>query len=147
MRLVAYQTDIPQNLGALMRVAACFNAPLDVIGPCGFPFSDRDVRRVAMDYADLVDVTVHVSWAAFLKSEERRDGRLVLLTTKAASPLPEFDWRETDLLMVGRESAGVPGHVHDEADVRLRIPMAEGARSLNVAVSAGIALAYGFNGT
>ena len=65
MRLVAYQTDIPQNLGALMRVAACFDAPLDVIGPCGFPFSGRDVKRVAMDYADLVDVTVHISWPAF----------------------------------------------------------------------------------
>ena len=145
MRLVAYQTDIPQNLGALMRVAACFDAPLDVIGPCGFPFSDRDVKRVAMDYADLVNVTVHISWPAFLKSEERKAGRLVLLTTKAASPLPDFDWRGTDLIMVGRESAGVPDHVHEEADARLRIPMADGARSLNVAVSAGIALASGFH--
>lgn len=145
MRLAAFQTDMPQNLGALMRVAVCFDAPLDVILPCGFPFSSRDIKRVAMDYADLVDVSIHTSWTTFLHSETIKHRRVILLTTKGAESVSAFNWKHDDVLLMGRESAGAPDYVHEAVNARVRIPMSEQARSLNIAVSAGIALSYAFN--
>ncbi len=121
----------------MIRLAACFDAGIDVIEPCGFPFSVKALRRSAMDYADIADITRHASWEAF---QAQRTGRLILMTTKAASPLWDFNFRAGDTIMLGRESAGVPGEVAQACDARLLIPMPGGGRSLNVAVSAGIAI-------
>jgi tRNA (cytidine/uridine-2'-O-)-methyltransferase len=137
MRLALYQPDIPQNAGAIVRLCACLGVPLDVIEPAGFLFTVREMRRVAMDYAPLADVTRHASWAAFL---ERRAGRLVLLTTKAVTRHVDFAFAPDDVLLLGRESAGAPDEVHAAADARLRIPLRPGARSLNLAVAAGMVL-------
>lgn len=138
MRLALYQPDIPANVGAAIRVAACFGAGLDIIGPCGFPLDSKDLRRAAMDYGALAPPRLHDGWGSFLAA--RGAGRLVLLTTKAATAIYEFDFRSDDIVLMGRESAGVPADVHEGADARLLIPMAEGARSLNVAVAAAVAL-------
>lgn len=141
MRLALFQPDIPQNAGAAIRVAACFGAALDIIEPCGFPLDSKALRRTALDYGALATPALHASWPAFLKSPERNAGRLVLLTTKAAAALWDFSFRESDILMTGRESEGAPDEVHAAADARLCIPLAPGARSLNVAVAAAVALA------
>jgi len=121
----------------MIRLAACFGVPIDVIEPCGFPFSIKALKRSAMDYADIADITRHDSWELF---QEQREGRLILLTTKSATPLWDFTFQAGDILMTGRESAGVPDDVAHAADARLLIPMPGGGRSLNVAVSSGIAL-------
>jgi tRNA (cytidine/uridine-2'-O-)-methyltransferase len=136
VRLALYQPDIPQNLGAALRIAACFGVGVDVIEPCGFPLTDRALRRAALDYR--AATTRHAGWEAFRGAPERSDGRLVLLTTRAAARLPDFAFRDGDTLLMGRESAGVPDAVHDAAAARVKIPIA--GRALNVAVSAGVAL-------
>jgi len=138
VRLAVYQPDIAPNLGAMIRICACFNVALDIIEPCGFPLSLKSLRRAAMDYADLADMTRHDSWDRFQAA--RPGGRLILLTTKAESNLWDFTFRPGDTLMMGRESAGVPDEVHNACDGHVRIPMPGGGRSLNVAVSAGVAL-------
>ncbi|HLG87511.1 MAG TPA: tRNA (cytidine(34)-2'-O)-methyltransferase [Alphaproteobacteria bacterium] len=138
MRLILYQPDIPQNTGAIMRLAACMGVPLDIIEPCGFPLDDTRLRRAGMDYIDLLDMTRRASWEAF---RGEVSGRLVLLTTRAATRHSDFVFSADDLILLGRESAGVPQHVHDAADARIRIPMRDGVRSLNVAQAAAIALA------
>ncbi len=137
MRLALYEPDIPQNTGTLMRLAACFNLPVDIIEPCGFVFNDQKMRRAGMDYLDLVDYTRHVSWDAFYS---QHTGRIVLLTTKGAQSHISFSFRSDDILLLGRESAGVPDFVHNQADARLRIPMRSNTRSLNVAISGAIVL-------
>lgn len=137
MRLALYEPDIPQNTGTLMRLAACFNLPVDIIEPCGFIFNDQKMRRAGMDYLDIVDYTRHDSWEKFYA---RRQGRIVLLTTKGSEPYQKFTFRNDDILLLGRESAGVPDFVHQAADVRLRIPMRPETRSINVAVSGAIVL-------
>jgi tRNA (cytidine/uridine-2'-O-)-methyltransferase len=139
MRLALFQPDIPQNLGAALRLAACLGVPLDVIEPCGFPLSDAAIRRSALDYGALAEVKRHAGWADFA-GDPQRAGRLILFTTKAADPLPGFGFRPDDVLLFGRESAGVPDAVHAAADVRLCIPLVAGARSLNVVTAAAIAL-------
>src|SRR3569623_1338104 len=140
MRLALFQPDIPQNLGAALRLGACLDVSVDVIEPCGFPLSDAGVRRAAMDYGVLANLTRHASWREFLSAPERKSGRLVLFTTRGAAPLHGFEFHADDTLLFGRESAGVPEEVHAAAKVRLFIPLAPGARSLNVTVSAAIAL-------
>jgi tRNA (cytidine/uridine-2'-O-)-methyltransferase len=147
MRLAIFQPDIPQNLGGSIRLAACLGVPVDVIEPCGFPLSDKAVRRTAMDYADSVDLTRHSSWAAFLAAPARQAGRLVLFTTKGAAPYLTFDFEPGDTLLFGRESAGAPDEVHAAAQARLFIPIHPPARSLNVVVAAAIALAEGLRRT
>ena len=139
MRLALYQPDIPQNVGAAIRAAACFGAEMDVIEPCGFPLDSREVRRVAMDYGAAAAPAAHSGWAAFLESAG--PARLVLLTTRAEETIWEFRFRPDDIILMGRESAGAPEDVHARADARLRIPLAPGARSLNVAVAAAVTLA------
>lgn len=141
MRLALFQPDIPQNLGAALRLGACLGVPLDVIEPCGFPLSDRAVRRAAMDYAETAEIVRHASWARFLEAPARRQGRLLLFTTRGAEPFHRFEYRPGDVLLFGRESAGVPAEVHEAADARLYIPLVPGARSLNVVNAAAMALA------
>ena len=138
MRLALFQPDIAPNCGAMLRLCACLGIGADVIGPCGFVWSDAKLRRAGMDYLDQVDLRRHDSWAAFQAA--RGSGRLVLLTTHGDSALPGFAFRPDDTLMVGSESAGVPAEVHAAADARVAIPMAAGARSLNVALAAALAL-------
>lgn len=138
MRLALYEPDIPQNLGAFIRLAACLGTALDIIEPCGFPVDDRRIRRAAMDYVDLARLQRHASWAAFCR--DRTPGRLVLLTTTGATSLPQARFEADDILLVGRESAGVPPDVHAAADLRVRVPMRKGARSLNVALAAAVVL-------
>lgn len=139
MRLALFQPDIPQNLGAAIRLAACLGVPLDVIEPCGFPLGDAAIRRVAMDYEVRADVTRHAGWGSF-RGESAPSGRLVLFTTRAAQPFHDFAFRPDDVLLFGRESAGVPDEVHAAADARLIIPLAPGVRSLNVVTAATLAL-------
>ena len=138
MRLALYQPDIPQNLGAFIRLAACLGTPLDIIEPCGFPVDDKRIRRAAMDYVDLAQIRRHASWDAFQR--DRVQGRLVLLTTGGATVLPDARFRPDDILLLGRESAGVPTEVHEAADLRVRVPLQKGARSLNVALAAAMVL-------
>ena len=138
MRIALYQPDQAGNVGTILRLAACLGAGVDIVEPCGFPFSDRALKRAGMDYLELAAVTRHASWAAF---EAQRTGRLVLLTTQGATPLPDARFVDGDTLLFGSESSGAPAEVHARADLRVRIPQVEGTRSLNIAVSAGIALA------
>ncbi|MBL8773156.1 MAG: tRNA (cytidine(34)-2'-O)-methyltransferase [Phenylobacterium sp.] len=142
MRLALFQPDIPQNLGAALRLTACLGVPLDVIEPCGFPLSDAAIRRAAMDYAALAQVKRHAGWTDF-RAASAGQGRLVLFTTRAAEPFHDFAFAASDILLFGRESAGVPEDVHVAADARLRIPIAPGARSLNVVTAAALALGEG----
>jgi len=140
MRLALFQPDIPQNLGAAIRLAACLGVGLDVIEPCGFPLSDAAIRRSAMDYSGLADVRRHAGWADF-RAATAGDGRLVLFTTQARQPLHDFAFEPGDILLFGNEGAGAPDEVHARADLRVRIPIRGQVRSLNLGVSAGIALA------
>lgn len=136
MRIALYQPDIAQNTGTILRLAACLSTPVDVIGPTGFDMTDRALRRAGLDYLDHADLTRHESFASFMAN--RRAGRLVLLSSHAPQSLYEFTFETGDTLLFGRESAGVPDAVHDAADARLRIPIREGLRSLNLAVAAAL---------
>ncbi|MDI7774884.1 tRNA (cytidine(34)-2'-O)-methyltransferase [Asticcacaulis sp. EMRT-3] len=148
MRLALYQPDIPQNLGAALRLSAAFAIELDVIEPCGFPLGDKAIRRAAMDYAACAKVSHHASWTAYLDFlSDLPRSRLVLMTTKAAEPLYDFTFRPDDILLMGRESAGVPDEVHARADARLLIPMSPQARSINVINAASMALGEGLRQT
>jgi tRNA (cytidine/uridine-2'-O-)-methyltransferase len=138
MRLALYQPDMPPNTGAMMRLCACLGVGLDIIEPCGFPLDDAKLRRAAMDYIDHLDLARHRSWNDFTAQIGAR--RLILLTTRGAVPYTGFAFRGDDILMVGRESAGVPDDVHARADARIVIPLKPPARSLNVAISAAMAL-------
>lgn len=139
MRLALYEPDIPPNLGTLIRLGACLGVPLDVIEPCGFPWGDRDLKRAAMDYGALGEVIRHESWESF-STNRLTSARIVLLTTKAALPFTAFTFKPSDILLVGRESAGVPDTIHQAADARVTIPMRPPARSLNMAVAAAMVL-------
>jgi len=138
--LALYQPDIPQNAGNILRLAACLGVPVHVIGPAGFDLSDRALRRAGMDYLGHVEIVRHVDWEKF---ESRRVGscqRLVLLTTGGDRSYIDFAFAPGDILLLGRESAGVPDAVHAAADARLAIPMRAGLRSINVAAAAAMAL-------
>lgn len=140
MRVALYQPDIPQNTGTILRMAACLNVTVEVIGPAGFDMSDRALRRAGLDYLDQVQIERHVSFAAFDNSRRERSARLLLLTTTGASPYTDFRYADDDILLAGRESTGVPPEVHDAADARLKVPMSTGLRSLNVAVALAMVL-------
>ena len=137
MRLALYQPDIPQNAGAILRLADCMGVDVDVIEPSGFVWSDRHLKRTGMDYMDRVHVVHHDSWSRFLTA---RTNRLVLLTTKASMNHHNFSFDRADILLCGSESSGVPQTVHDVVDAQIRIPMSDDARSLNVAIAAAIVL-------
>ncbi len=139
-RLALYQPDIPQNTGTLLRLAACLGVPVDIIEPAGFDVSDRNFRRAGLDYLDRVEIVRHASWRAFEEWRTRQGRRLVLATTKGALPYTEFAFSGEDILLLGRESAGVPDEVHQAADDRVVVPMQPGLRSLNVAVAGAMIL-------
>jgi len=140
MRVALYQPDIAGNVGTVLRLGACFDADIDIIEPCGFAFSDRALRRAGMDYAAFGRHRRHADWAAF-RASVAPDARIVLFTTAGATDLPLARFEARDVLLFGSESAGVPADIHALADLRVRIPLAPAARSLNVAVAAGIGLA------
>lgn len=140
MRLVIYQPDIPQNTGTMLRTCACLGIGAAIVEPAAFDVSDRHFRRAGLDYLDHVDIERHASFSAFEAARRERGLRLVLATTQGAVPYTDFAFRADDLIMVGRESAGVPDSVHAAADARVAIPMRPDLRSLNVAVSAAMIL-------
>ena len=136
--LAVFQPDIAQNLGAMLRLTACFGVSINIIEPCGFPFSQKVLRRSAMDYMDFAKINHHTSYKNF---REKTPGRVILLTTKAKKSIWEHSFENNDTLLVGRESAGVPKYVADDSDYCLKIPIIDRARSLNVVTAAAIALA------
>ncbi|RUW95285.1 MAG: tRNA (cytidine(34)-2'-O)-methyltransferase [Mesorhizobium sp.] len=135
LRIALYQPDIAGNTGTILRFAACLGLGVDIIEPAGFPLSDRALKRAGMDYLEMADLTRHVDWNAFEEWRKARADRLVLLSTRATARYTDFSFTDRDILLFGRESAGVPDPVHQAADVRLTIPMQPTARSLNVALS------------
>jgi tRNA (cytidine/uridine-2'-O-)-methyltransferase len=138
MHLALYQPDIPPNTGTIIRMAACLDVVVHIIEPCGFPFGEKSFRRAGMDYIDQSKITHHKSWKEFLGAIGKK--RIILLTTKSTKPYAEFKFHDDDILVMGRESAGVPDHVHQRADHRLVIPMTPDTRSLNIALSAAMVL-------
>jgi tRNA (cytidine/uridine-2'-O-)-methyltransferase len=139
MRLALYQPDIPQNAGTLMRLASCMDIPMDLIEPCGFVLGDKNLKRAGMDYLEHLDLTRHATFDRFRETHQKQ--RVILLTTKTEASFLDFQFRTDDILLAGRESLGVPDDVHHACDARLRIPMAAGRRSINVAVSVAMVLA------
>ena len=139
MRIALYEPDIPQNTGTILRLTACLGLEAHIIEPTGFPSSDRAFRRAGMDYLDQVALTRHSSWTTFDGWRRGARLRLVLFTTAAEQSYLDHAYRRDDILLFGRESAGVPAAVHQAADARLKIPMREGLRSLNVAMAAAMA--------
>jgi tRNA (cytidine/uridine-2'-O-)-methyltransferase len=135
LRIALYQPDIAGNTGTILRLAACLGLGVDIIEPAGFPLSDQALKRAGMDYLEMAALTRHVDWHAFEDWRGREARRLVLLSTKAATAYTDFVFATDDVLLFGRESAGVPEPVHEAADARLTIPMRPGARSINVALS------------
>jgi tRNA (cytidine/uridine-2'-O-)-methyltransferase len=140
MRIALFQPDIAGNVGTILRLAACLAVPCDIIEPCGFPFSDKALKRAGMDYAAAAHITRHGDWRNFKQQAGVKGQRIALLSSKATTSLFETLFRADDILLFGSESAGVPQEVHDGCDLHIRIPMHAGFRSLNVAVSAGIAV-------
>ncbi|MCZ4428385.1 tRNA (cytidine(34)-2'-O)-methyltransferase [Agrobacterium sp. SOY23] len=138
IRIALYQPDIPGNTGTILRLAACLGLGVDIIEPAGFDISDRNLKRAGMDYIAAAALTRHVSWDRFEEWRATTDRRLVLASTKAALPYTNIAYRADDILLFGRESAGVPDHVHDKTDERIIIPMVAGQRSINVAMSAAM---------
>ncbi len=137
MRIALFQPDIAGNVGTILRLAACFGLPVDIIEPCGFAFSERSLKRAGMDYAAQAQIRRYIDWDQFLASQS---GRLILLSTKGDSVLTDAGFVDGDTLLLGSESAGAPDFVHNAAAKVVRIPLREGFRSLNVAVAAGIAV-------
>jgi len=142
MQIALYQPDIPQNVGAFLRLSACMSIPLHVIEPCGFPWDEKKIRRAGMDYIDQSQLIRHTSWEAFLTwcGQQALRPRLGLLTTKTKHPYYQFAYTAQDILLLGKESAGVPDSIHEMVDYSVTIPMASHARSLNVVISAAIVL-------
>ncbi|RYF95656.1 MAG: tRNA (cytidine(34)-2'-O)-methyltransferase [Caulobacteraceae bacterium] len=145
MRLALFNPQIPQNVGACIRLSACFDVALHIIEPVGFSFDDRSMKRAALDYGPLSHMTRYADWDAFQAA--RGPGRLVLFTTKGATPLDGFVFEPGDTLLFGSETAGAPEPVHAAADARVVIPIRPGARSMNLSVSAGIGLFEGLRQT
>ncbi len=143
MRLALFQPDIPQNTGTLLRLGACLDLPVDIIEPCGFVFNEKAMRRAGMDYLNIVHFHRHNSWQNFLYFRQQHPeeyGRIILLTTQANISYINFRFQKNDIILMGRESAGVPKAVHNIADSRLLIPMTPNTRSINVAVSAAMVI-------
>ena len=139
-RLALFQPDIPQNTGTMLRLSACLGVPVEIVEPAGFDVSDRHFRRSGLDYLERAAVNRHSSWAAFEAWRASQGARLVLATTRGELPYAEHRFRSDDVILLGRESAGVPDAVHAAADIRIFVPMRAGLRSLNVAVAAAMIL-------
>lgn len=140
MQIALFQPDIPQNTGTILRLCACLDVAAHIIEPAGFPISDKHFRRAGMDYLDQVALTRHDSWPKFEQWRNEQRHRLILFTTKGATSYLEYRFDPADILLFGRESAGVPDHVVAAADARLVIPIKPALRSLNVAMAAAMAL-------
>lgn len=140
LRVALYQPDIAGNTGTILRMAACLGLAVDIIEPAGFDLSDRNLKRAGMDYLEMAALTRHVDFDAFERWRRAGNRRLILFSTKAALPYTGFEFSGNDVLLFGRESAGVPDHVHQLADARLLIPMPGGGRSLNIALSTAMAV-------
>lgn len=138
--LALYQPDIPQNAGNILRLAACLGVPIHVVGPTGFDMSDRALRRVGMDYITHAVILRHVDWSGFDNHRRQAGKRLVVLTTRGDTAYCDFAFTQGDVLLVGRESAGVPEAIHAVADARVAVPMMPGLRSLNVSSAAALVL-------
>jgi tRNA (cytidine/uridine-2'-O-)-methyltransferase len=138
LSIALYQPDIAGNTGTILRLAACLGLTVELIEPAGFDSSDRNLRRAGLDYLEAASLKRHIDWAHFEAWRAEQGRRLVLASTKAALPYTEFSFTSGDILLFGRESAGVPDHVHDKADARILIPMIAGRRSINVAMSAAM---------
>ena len=141
IQLVLYQPDIPQNLGAILRLSACMGAPVHIIEPCGFPIDATRLRRAGMDYIHKAEYTQHMNWGAFLAHRAQHPGRLLLLETDGSTCYTDMAYRVSDYVVLGRESAGTPAELYPQMDTTLTIPMRAGVRSLNVAMSAGMIVA------
>lgn len=139
IRIALYQPDIAGNTGTILRLAACLGLAVDIIEPAGFDISDRALKRAGMDYLEMSLLARHLDFARFENWRRAESRRLLLFSTRAAQPYTTFDFRDGDILLFGRESAGVPDAVHNAADERLLIPMPGGGRSLNVALAAAMA--------
>lgn len=137
MRIALYEPEIAGNVGAILRLAACMDVAVDIIDPCGFPFSDKKLKRSGMDYAARVDLARHADWPTFQRT---KPGRLILMSSKAETLLGDFTFQPEDTLLMGKESAGVPDEVRAVCDAAIRIPMAPGLRSFNISVATGIAV-------
>ena len=137
LSIAIFQPDIAQNLGAMLRLAACLGVKVEIIEPCGFPLSSKILKRTAMDYIEISLIRHHNSYGDFKKG---KSGRLVLLSTKSKKSIWDFSFKKNDTLLVGQESAGVPDYVIKDSDISLRVPMVSKARSLNVVTAAAISL-------
>ncbi|SDR34122.1 tRNA (cytidine(34)-2'-O)-methyltransferase [Pseudovibrio sp. Tun.PSC04-5.I4] len=138
--IALYQPDIPQNTGTLLRLAACLDVTVHLIEPAGFPLSDHALKRAGMDYIERAKLQRHMDWESFRAWQLAEKRRLILMSTKATRSYTQFPFKKDDIILMGRESSGVPEEVHEIADARLLIPMKNGMRSLNMAVSTGMVL-------
>lgn len=139
LRIALYQPDIAGNTGTILRMGACLGIAIDIIEPAGFDLSDRALKRAGMDYLEMAALVRHLDFSSFEQWRRAENRRLVLFSTRAALPYTQFEFADRDILLFGRESAGVPEHVHESADARLLVPMRGGGRSLNLAVTAAMA--------
>ena len=147
MRIALYQPDIPQNTGNIFRLGACLGVSVDIIEPTGFIFDDKKFKRSAMDYINHIEYKKHIDWQHFYDWSQEKKYRLILMTTKARQSFYEFEFHSSDILLFGRESAGVPDNVHQIVDHRLTIPMKEGVRSINLSSSVALVLGEGLRQT
>ena len=147
MRIALYQPDIPQNAGNIFRLGACLGVSVDIIEPTGFIFDDKRFKRSAMDYLDHIDYKRHIDWQHFYDWKKENNFRLILMTTKSQESLYNFKFNHSDILLFGRESAGVPKNIHNIVDHRLTIPMKNGVRSINLSSSVALVLGEGLRQT
>ena len=147
MRIALYQPDIPQNTGNIFRLGACLGVSVDIIEPTGFIFDDKKFKRSAMDYIDYIDYERHIDWQHFYDWSQREKYRLILMTTKAEQSFYEFEFHSSDILLFGRESAGVPDNIHQIVNHRLTIPMKKGVMSINLSSSVALVLGEGLRQT
>ena len=147
MRIALYQPDIPQNTGNIFRLGACLGVSVDIIEPTGFIFDDKKFKRSAMDYIDYIDYKRHIDWQHFYDWSQEKKYRLILMTTKAEQSFYEFEFHPSDILLFGRESAGVPDNIHQIVSHRLTIPMKKGVRSINLSSSVALVLGEGLRQT
>ncbi|MDC3017235.1 tRNA (cytidine(34)-2'-O)-methyltransferase [Pelagibacteraceae bacterium] len=138
MRIALFEPDIPQNAGNILRLGACFGIPVDIIEPAGFVIDDKRLKRASMDYYDYLELKIHLSWEKFYEWSKDNSYRLVLLTTKSKKSYYDYKFQSNDIILFGRESAGVPDFVHNSVDERLTIPMIKGPRSINLSSSVAI---------
>ena len=147
MRIALYQPDIPQNTGNIFRLGACLGVSIDIIEPTGFIFDDKKFKRSAMDYIDHLNYKRHIDWQHFYDWSQGKKYRLILMTTKARQSFYEFEFHSSDILLFGRESAGVPDNIHQLVNHRLTIPMKKGVRSINLSSSVALVLGEGLRQT